>query len=255
MVPRWPQVFGCRGMMGKREGKVRVAMGKGWDIMSSSHPQGIPELLMATEIRPCNPSWASSDFISRQLWRSAAPAGPASGREWASQGGTAAPGREFTALWHQHQDQPWPPATSSAPLGCWTEKRGWLVLSLAPTRVPWLDGVCWMHPAGSGGAVRGAEDRVNLGYTRNFLHPRTIQLFFDDSHAMSCVGLSPGAENTAEFNTFILFAQFPHPGPVLSLPYFPFLPSLSIHEFLRPEAFSWRPYPFPLGFLFPLSIL
>lgn len=230
-------------------------MGKGWDMMSSSHPQGIPELLMATEIRPCNPSWASSDFISRQLWRSAAPAGPASGREWASQGGTAAPGREFTALWHQHQDQPWPPATSSAPLGCWTEKRGWLVLSLAPTRVPWLDGVCWMHPAGSGGAVRGAEDRVNLGYTRNFLHPRTIQLFFDDSHAMSCVGLSPGAENTAEFNTFILFAQFPHPGPVLSLPYFPFLPSLSIHEFLRPEAFSWRPYPFPLGFLFPLSIL
>lgn len=129
MVPRCPQLFGWRGMMGKREGKGRVATGKGWDMMSFPHPQGIPELLMGTEIRPCNPSWAGSDFISRQLWRSAAPAGPASGREWASQGGTAAPGREFTALGHHDlQTHPQPPLDA----GCsvLVTRRGLLAWSL-----------------------------------------------------------------------------------------------------------------------------
>lgn len=74
---------------------------------------------------------------------------------------------------------------------------------------------------------------------------------------MSCVGLSPGAENTAEFSTFFLpnfltldLFSHCHLSPLL------FPPSLSFHAFLRPESFSWRPCPFPLERkgLFSLSL-
>lgn len=86
-------------------------MGTGWDMMSSSHPLGNPELLIGKESGPCNPSRDGSDFISRQPWRLAAPTGPASGRERVSQGESAAGGRGERAggggwrgpmsLWHQ----------------------------------------------------------------------------------------------------------------------------------------------------------
>lgn len=100
-------------------------------------------------------------------------------------------------------------------------------LSLSPAGVSW-HGVGWISPAGSGGAVRGAEDTVNLGCTRNFLHPGAIQMFFDELHAMSCVGLSPGAENTAEFITFFL-------------PNF-LTPDLFSHCHLFPSSFSFYPW-------------
>ena len=61
-------------------------------MMSSSLPWENPELLIGKESGPCNPSWGSSDFISRQPWRLAAPTRPASGRERVSRGQPAAGG-------------------------------------------------------------------------------------------------------------------------------------------------------------------
>lgn len=93
LVPTCLQISCCMKfskMMRKREGKGKVAVGMGWDMMSSSHPQGNPELLMGKESRPCNPSQSSSDFISRQLWRLTAPTGPTSAREHVLRGQLAA---------------------------------------------------------------------------------------------------------------------------------------------------------------------
>lgn len=144
-------------MMRKREGKGRVAMGTGCDMMSSSHPQGNPELLIRKESGPCNPSRGGSDFISRQSWRLAAPTGPTSGRERVSQrepaaggrgergsrgGGSTGPGPHGISTELSHDLQLHPQPLSGGAM----RKVG----DLLPPRLPLgslgMDGACWRHP-------------------------------------------------------------------------------------------------------------
>lgn len=179
-------------MTRNREGKGRVAVGKGWDMMSSSHPRGNPELLIGKESHPCNPSRSSSDFISRQPWRLAAPTGPASGRD-VSRGDSR---RAFVCT----TSAPRSAATSRCiHSGSGRRRTGDLPLSRYRTG--------WRRPMlGRPGewllAVVGTENVFTYGSTKSFLHPSATQSPFSDLSAMSCIGLSLSRGKRAEPSVF-----------------------------------------------------
>lgn len=199
-------------------------MGKGWDMMSSSHPRGNPELLIGKESRPCNPSRSGSDFISRQPWRLAAPTGPVSGRD--------ASHRDSRRVFVCTTSAPRSAATSRCiHSGSGRRRRGDLPLR--------KDGTCWRcrmlgrseeRPL----AVVGTKVVLTYGYTKSFLHPSATQTLFGGLNAMSCIGFSLGGGKRAEPSIFtcvllpslislVLFLLSPCPFP-------PFLPS---HELYR----------------------